>query len=194
MRRGSNGLEERGFETPVQLEKCRRERWATESLTLPQEPPLRCPWAKNLSVSWISISCKIIGWKMLRLKLLQCWGNTLLNEQQESGRLKVRLCLGIKQTLHLLQRAQNVDLGSAARCYPDSLPLCPSHTHTPTRTHPRTHTHTHTHTHTPLFFLPTGTNARIPQSGARVLYFPQLQGGQRSGSAPLEVVTMDSVL
>ena len=37
-------------------------------------------------------------------------------EQQESSRLKVCLSLGIKQTLHLLQRAQNVELGSTARC------------------------------------------------------------------------------
>lgn len=46
----------------------------------------------------------------------QCRRKSVLHEQQESNRLKVRLCLGITQTLHLLQRAQNVVVGSAARC------------------------------------------------------------------------------
>lgn len=100
-------------------------------------------------------------------------------EEQEGSRLKVRLCLGIKQTLHLLQRAQNVGLGSAARCYHPTPSL--------SLTLSNTHTYTHTLTRTPLFYLSTGTDAQIPTS--RFLLSPISGRSEVRVGTPSEVVT-----
>lgn len=55
------------------------------------------------------------------------------------------------------------------------------------------HTHTRARNHTPFpTSLPWQTHEHYLPGCA--FYFPHLQGGQRSGSAPLEVATMDWVL
>lgn len=97
-----------------------------------------------------------------RVRLKRC-------ENKERSRLKVCLCLGIKQTLHLLQRAQNVEHGLSGQ-------MLPPHPSPP-------------HTHTPLFYLSTGTSTNTT---VRSSYKPQ--GSQRSGPAPLEAVNGVSAL